>query len=360
VLAHEGEHHSPGGNGQPGDAPLVAMAFTPCVGGMAGTFPCNKVDLASFLPVADIDGTTAAGITTPTTSGVGLTRRPTRSMRSRSLERRRLRGRDEPDERPSTSATSPATPSDSLWRSMKVYRNHLYVVSEAASHGMQVFDLTQLRNVPRRPSPSARPRTTTTSASAHTINVNEETGYLYVAGSKPNPNRTPNVDTCPGATATRGGGLHMIDVHNPAAPAFAGCVNNDGYTHETQCVIYRGPDAQHRGREVCFSSNEDTLTIVDVTNKSAPLQLSRTPYAGSGYTHQGWLTGDQRASSSTTSLTSSSNNSRGTIGLRLGRVRPRRALRAYMFQGSTPRSTTTSTCAASTPSSRTTAAASAS
>ncbi len=29
--AHEGEHHSAGGNGQPGGAPLNAMSFTPCV-----------------------------------------------------------------------------------------------------------------------------------------------------------------------------------------------------------------------------------------------------------------------------------------------------------------------------------------
>src|SRR5689334_12199794 len=63
VLAHEGEHHSPGGNGQPGDAPLAAMSFTPCVNGHAGTFPCDKVDLASLLPIADIDGTTATGVT---------------------------------------------------------------------------------------------------------------------------------------------------------------------------------------------------------------------------------------------------------------------------------------------------------
>jgi hypothetical protein len=57
-----GRAPQPGGNGQPGDAPLNAQGFTPCTGGLAGTFPCNKVDLASFLPVADIDGTTAAGI----------------------------------------------------------------------------------------------------------------------------------------------------------------------------------------------------------------------------------------------------------------------------------------------------------
>src|SRR5919107_1682007 len=63
ALAHEGEHHSPGGNGQPGGAPLTAMANLPCVNGTAGTFPCNKVDLAALLPVADIDGTPNAGVT---------------------------------------------------------------------------------------------------------------------------------------------------------------------------------------------------------------------------------------------------------------------------------------------------------
>jgi choice-of-anchor B domain-containing protein len=297
ALAHEGEHHSPGGNGQLDNAPMSAQGFTPCVGGMAGTFQCNKVDLGSFLPIADIDGTSATNITANDIWGwtdsstnkeyalLGLSNgvafvdvtNPTAPVYLGNLPRT-------------------ATSADSLWRSMKVYRDHLYAVSEGVGHGLQVFDLTQLRGV-------ASPQTFNETAhydnfsSAHTINVDEETGYLYVAGSKPNPSRTPNVDTCPGATATRGGGLHMIDVHNPAAPAFAGCVNDDGYTHETECIIYRGPDVQHQGREICFSSNEDTLTIVDVTNKSAPLQLSRTGYFPDPtkmYTHQGWLTGDQR------------------------------------------------------------------
>jgi choice-of-anchor B domain-containing protein len=293
VLAHEGEHHSPGGNGQPNDAPLAAQTNVPCVNGFAGTFPCNKVDLAALLPIADIDGTNAAGVTANDIWGwtdpqtdkeyalLGLSNgvafvdvsNPTSPVYLGNL--------------PRTAAAS-----DSLWRSLKVYRNHLFVVSEAAGHGMQVFDLTRLRGV-------ATPQTFAETAhydnfsTAHTINVDEETGYLYVAGSKPNAARTPNVDTCPGVTATKGGGLHVVDARNPAAPAFAGCVNEDGYTHETQCVVYRGPDVQHQGREICFSSNEDTLTIVDVTNKSAPVQLSRTTYAGRGYTHQGWLTGDQ-------------------------------------------------------------------
>jgi choice-of-anchor B domain-containing protein len=112
---------------------------------------------------------------------------------------------------------------------------------------------------------------------AHTVTINPDTGFAYAAGS----------DTCDG-------GLHMVNIQNPTAPTFAGCYSGDGYTHETQCVIYHGPDVQHQGKEICFASNEDTLTIVDVTNKSAPVQLSRTSYPRSGYTHQGWLTENHR------------------------------------------------------------------
>jgi choice-of-anchor B domain-containing protein len=86
----------------------------------------------------------------------------------------------------------------------------------------------------------------------------------------------------------------MIDIREPKDPKFAGCVSEDGYTHDTQCVNYSGPDARFSGREVCFSSNEDTVTLVDVTDKSAPVQLSRTGYDTAAYTHQGWLTPDQR------------------------------------------------------------------
>ena len=38
-----------------------------------------------------------------------------------------------------------------IWRDMKVYQNHMFIVSDAIGYqnGMQVFDLTQLRNVDR-------------------------------------------------------------------------------------------------------------------------------------------------------------------------------------------------------------------
>ena len=54
-----------------------------------------------------------------------------------------------------------------------------------------------------------------------------------------------------------------------------------------------GPDSRYIKSEICFNYNVDTLTIVDVTNKAAPRQLSRIGYSGSAYTHQGWLTDDR-------------------------------------------------------------------
>jgi hypothetical protein len=75
---------------------------------------------------------------------------------------------------------------------------------------------------------------------------------------------------------------------------FAGCFENDGYTHDAQCVVYRGPDADYTGRQLCVASNEDTITIVDVTDKAAPVLVSRGFYPNPGYTHQGWFTDDHR------------------------------------------------------------------
>jgi len=39
----------------------------------------------------------------------------------------------------------------SVWRDIKVYQNHAFIVSEAGGHGMQIFDLTTLRAVTAPP-----------------------------------------------------------------------------------------------------------------------------------------------------------------------------------------------------------------
>lgn len=48
----------------------------------------------------------------------------------------------------------------------------------------------------------------------------------------------------------------------------------------------------HSHTHTHISCNEDTVTIVDVTDWANPVALSRNRYTDTGYTHQGWLTED--------------------------------------------------------------------
>lgn len=171
----------------------------------------------------------------------------------------------------------PSHTGTSVWRDMKVFADHAYIVSDLnGAHGMQVFDLTQLRTV-------VTPQTFTQTAHyagfdrAHNIAINEDTGYAYAVG-----------------TNTYSGGLHFIDLSDPVAPVAAGGYAGDGYTHDAQAVIYNGPDADYAGLELVFASNEDTLSIINVDNKLAPSLIAKETYASEGYTHQGWLTEDHR------------------------------------------------------------------
>ena len=188
--------------------------------------------------------------------------------------------------------TAPTTPvvlgrmltqsGSTIWRDIKTYQNHAFVVSEAGNHGVQVFDLTRLRGLtPDRARTFAPDAVYTGMGSAHNIAINEATGFAYAVGSG-------------GGTESCQTGLHMIDVRTPTAPTYAGCYDGDGYTHDAQCVLYDGPDADYSGREICFAYNADTVTVVDVTDKAAPVMLSRAFYPSPGYVHQGWLTEDSR------------------------------------------------------------------
>jgi choice-of-anchor B domain-containing protein len=250
---------------------LAAQAATVCSDGVAAGYPCRDIDLLSFLPSDAIGGGTGNDIwgwTDPETGHeYALVGRSTGTAL--------------------VDITTPTTPVylgllpthtvPSTWRGIKVFANHAFIVSEALNHGMQVFDLKQLRNVIAPPATFEETAYYAGFGSTHTLALNTRTGFAYAVGTR----------TCEG-------GLHVVDVRNPIAPRAAGCFSLDGYTHETQCVIYDGPDASYRDREICLNSNEDTLTIVDATDKLEQVQLSRTGYDGSAYTHQGWLTDDQR------------------------------------------------------------------
>jgi choice-of-anchor B domain-containing protein len=251
---------------------LKPLSFTPCVGGHAGQYPCSNVDLMSFLPLAQIGGGQGSDIWGWTDSLTGKEY----ALMGRSTGTAFVDISD--PENPIYLGNLPTHTYASSWRELKTYKDHAFIVADAAgAHGVQVFDLTQLRDVTNPPVTFSETARYDGVDNVHDITLNEETGFAYLVGS----------NTC-------NGGPHIIDVRQPENPTFAGCYSADGYTHDAQCVIYRGPDADYRGREVCLNSNEDTLTILDVTNKAHPTLISRTPYTGSAYTHQGWLTENQR------------------------------------------------------------------
>ena len=77
-------------------------------------------------------------------------------------------------------------------------------------------------------------------------------------------------------------------------PTLIGSFAEDGYSHDAQIVNYIGPDPQYAGKEIAFCFNENTVTIVDVTDAGDPTLLSATGYSTSAYTHQGWLTEDHK------------------------------------------------------------------
>ncbi len=248
---------------------------TQCVNRNARGYPCWKVDLQSFLPKASMGAASVNlndiwGWTDPRTGSeiaiVGL-ENGTSFVDITDPVNPVYLGRL-PSHRP-----QPGTAR--AWRDIKVYNDHAFIVADGdinAQHGLQVFDLTRLRNI------SSPPRTLTETAhlggfgAAHNIAINEDTGYAYVVGS----------DAC-------SGGLYMVNIVNPVAPRYSGCFSGDGYTHDAQCVVYTGVDGRYRGKEICFAYNEDSLSIVDVSNKRTPRQISTTVYQGAQYTHQGWL-----------------------------------------------------------------------
>lgn len=164
------------------------------------------------------------------------------------------------------------------WRDMKVYSDHMYVVSDSnGAHGMQVFDLTQLRGLAGPPVTFSETSHYSGFTNAHNIVINEDTGFGYAVG-----------------TNTYSGGLHFLDLSNPASPVAAGGYSGDGYTHDAQVVSYHGPDTDYTGAEIAFGANEDTVTIIDVSSKVSPSLIAKQGYAGSAYTHQGWLSEDHR------------------------------------------------------------------
>ena len=248
---------------------------TPCANGTAGGFSCSKIDLMAHLDFPQIGGNTTTegsgcwGWTDPVTNKeyaiIGCTTHTA-----------------------IVDITNPSSPIyigkinshnniSSFWREVNVYNNHLYIVSEATGHGMQIFDLTRLRSVTTTPQIFAPDARYTGFGKCHTVAINYQSGFAYCNGSN-----------------TYSGGPHVVSLADPKNPVLSFGYSTQGYTHDSQIVNYNGPDTDYTGKEIFIGANTNKVVIVDVTDKSAPTLLSTFTYANRGYTHQGWFTEDQR------------------------------------------------------------------
>jgi len=243
-----------------------------CESGFAGEFPCLNVDLMAHMTIDEIGGGANLNDIWGWTSPV-------------SGKEYALVGRSTGTA--FVDVSIPNAPvyignlatysSPSLWRGIKVIGNYAYIGSEAGNHGMQIFDLLQLDEAVDFPVEFSQTAHYDLFSNSHTINVNEETGYVYAVG-----------------TNTFNGGLHIVDVNDPLNPTIAGSLEFDGYTHETQVVNYNGPDQEWQGKEVAFLFNATKFSIADVTDKTDINLISSKTYDTLGYVHQGWLTEDHK------------------------------------------------------------------
>ena len=268
------------GNETYGDelAPQTYTATWPCENGMADIYPCNGYDLMSYMSLQDLTPGTGAGSlsgndswgwTDPTTNKeyalVGLNSHAAFVDISNPVA-------------PLLIGVLPTATVNSSWRDIKVYQDHAFIVSEAPGHGMQVFDLTRLKNVSNAPEIFTADSHFTDFGQAHNIVINKSSGYAYVVGANRN--------------GPFSGGALFINIQNPAAPISEGGFAEGGYSHDAQVVNYSGPDVDYTGKEILVGSNETEIVIADVSDKANPITISTIAYSNIGYTHQGWFTED--------------------------------------------------------------------
>ncbi len=262
-------------------AQSIRGARVDCQDGFAGDYPCQMTDLMSLVNVSDL----LAGLETAP-SGVNDIWGWTDSETGREFAIVGLNTGTSFVE--ITDAENPVTlgflkthtPAQ-VWRDIKVYNDHAFIVADASgAHGMQVFDLNELLSVSSAPQLFTETTHYEGINSAHNIVINEDTGFAYLVGGS-------------GGGETCGGGLHMVNIQDPLSPTFAGCFSS-GYTHDAQCVVYNGPDTDHQGKEICVESSVKDVVISDVSDKSAAFIIGAGTYPTVEYVHQGWLTEDHR------------------------------------------------------------------
>ncbi len=251
---------------------VVFNGLFQCENGMAGPYPCNDYDLMAYLPIetfgAGLEGNDCWGWTDAQTGNeyaiMGVSDGAV-FVDVTDVQNVVYLGK------------VPTATENSIWRDIKIYNDHAFIVSEANDHGMQVFDLTRLRNVANPPEVFTVDAHFTDFGSAHNIVINENSGYAYPVGAN-----------------LGAGGPLFVNIQSPTNPISEGVFSQGGYSHDAQVVTYTGPDQDYQGAEICIGSNANEIVIANFSDKSNPTIISTIAYPNIGYTHQGWFTEDSR------------------------------------------------------------------
>jgi choice-of-anchor B domain-containing protein len=126
-----------------------------------------------------------------------------------------------------------------IWREAKVYSHYAYVVSEADSSGIEIYDLQYMPDSVRKVGKFFLP------GHSSTHSISQSGHFLYLNGSNP----------------SFGHGVTVVDLTNPEAPVKRGSWNTR-YVHDCRIVndtIYA----------MNINSGDGQITVIDATNKDS-------------------------------------------------------------------------------------------
>ena len=126
----------------PSEVPVqdTESSIVPCVNGRAGIYPCSGYDLQARISLSTMNATLGNDCWGWTDQQTG------KEYAIMGLNNGTAFVDISTPDQPVYVGKLPTATVTNTWRDIKVFQDHAFIVSEASNHGLQVFDLTRLRN----------------------------------------------------------------------------------------------------------------------------------------------------------------------------------------------------------------------
>jgi choice-of-anchor B domain-containing protein len=176
----------------------------------------------------------------------------------------------------------------SSWREVKTYRKYAYVTTEAGTTGLQIINLTNLPGAPTYRYYRGDGNIPDTILTIHALHIDTATAYLYLFGSNISNNANDN------------GYPLFISLADPWNPHYEGrfiVPSGDAYVHDG----YVENDTAY----FCHIYTPGFVSIVDVSNKSNPVEIALHISTPNQFPHNAWLSNDHRTLFTTDEVTNS-------------------------------------------------------